>query len=222
MHEHTMADDGLRAYRARRKAGKSPEPQGRRRSSGRRPVFVVQEHQASTHHFDFRLEADGVLKSWAVPKGPSTDPRDKRLAIPVEDHPLDYAEFEGVIPKDEYGGGSVIVWDRGTYDNITVKDGTPQPVAKALDQGHLMVELHGEKLSGRYALQRISGGDDAKWLLIKMRDEHADARRRPISTQRRSVVSGRTVQQVANDAAPGRNDRSRRDAPDRQRRGGKR
>jgi DNA ligase D-like protein (predicted 3'-phosphoesterase) len=216
-----MADDRLRTYRVRRKSGKSPEPRGIRRSSGRRPVFVVQEHQASTHHFDFRLEADGVLKSWAVPKGPSSDPRDKRLAIPVEDHPLDYADFEGVIPEGEYGGGPVIVWDRGPYDNITVQDGKPQPVAKALDGGHLMVELHGHKLSGRYALQRISAGEDAKWLLIKMRDEHADARRRPISTQRGSVVSGRTVQQVAKEGA-GRDDRSRPEPPDWQRRGGKR
>jgi DNA ligase D-like protein (predicted 3'-phosphoesterase) len=216
-----MADDGLRAYRARRKSGKSPEPKGRRRSSGRQPVFVVQEHQASTHHFDFRLEADGVLKSWAVPKGPSTDPRDKRLAIAVEDHPLDYAEFEAVIPEGEYGGGSVIVWDRGTYDNITVKEGRPQPVAQALDQGHLMVELHGQRLSGGYALQRIGAGDDAKWLLIKLRDEDAHARRRPISTQRRSVVSGRTVQQVGREAAGGA-DRARPGPADRQRRGGKR
>lgn len=214
-----MADDSLRVYRARRKSGRSPEPTGKRRSSGKRPVFVVQEHQASTHHFDFRLEADGVLKSWAVPKGPSTDPRDKRLAIPVEDHPLDYAEFEGVIPKDEYGGGSVIVWDRGSYDNITVKGGKPQPVAKALDEGHLMVELHGQKLSGGYALQRIGGGDDAKWLLIKMRDEHADARRRPTSTQRRSVLSGRSVKQVAKEALAGRGERSKQDTRGRSQRG---
>jgi DNA ligase D-like protein (predicted 3'-phosphoesterase) len=217
-----MAGDSLRAYRARRKSGKSPEPKGGPRPSGERPVFVIQEHQASTHHFDFRLEADGVLKSWAVPKGPSIDPRDKRLAIAVEDHPLDYADFEGVIPEGEYGGGSVIVWDTGLYDNITVKDGRPQPVANALDQGHLMVELHGHKLSGRYALQRISRGDKAKWLLIKMRDERADARRRPISTQRRSVVSVRTVQQVAKEAGKRRAERSRPEPPDRQRRGDKR
>lgn len=201
-----MADDSLRAYRARRKSGRSPEPTGKRRSSGKRPVFVVQEHQASTHHFDFRLEADGVLKSWAVPKGPSTDPRDKRLALQVEDHPLDYADFEGVIPEDEYGGGAVIVWDRGTYDNITIKEGQPQPVAKALEQGHLMVELHGRKLAGGYALQRIRGGDDAKWLLIKMRDDTADARRRPTSTQQKSVLSGRTVKQVAKEEAAGDDD----------------
>ncbi len=216
-----MADASLRAYRARRKSGRSAEPRGKRRSSGKRRVFVVQEHQASTHHFDFRLETDGVLKSWAVPKGPSTDAREKRLAISVEDHPLDYADFEGVIPKDEYGGGSVIVWDRGTYDNITVKDGRQQPVAQALDEGHLMVVLHGQKLCGGYALQRISG-DEARWLLIKMRDEHADARRRPTTAQRESVLSGRSVKQVANEASSARDDRSRPDPPDRQRRGGKR
>jgi DNA ligase D-like protein (predicted 3'-phosphoesterase) len=158
---------------------------------------VVQEHQASTHHFDFRIEVDGVLKSWAVPRGPSTDPRDKRLAVAVEDHPLDYAEFEGAIPEDEYGGGAVIVWDRGSYDNLTVKNGKLKPVADAIADGHLIIALHGQKLSGGYALQRIGGGEQTKWLLIKTRDDDADARRRPTSTQPRSVLSGRTVKQVA-------------------------
>ena len=130
-----MADDSLKTYRARRRPGKSPEPLGRRRRASRRPIFVIQEHQASSHHFDFRFEVDGVLKSWAVPKGPSTDPREKRLAVAVEDHPLDYADFEGVIPKGEYGGGAVIVWDPGTYDNVAQKAGRPQPVAEALDEG---------------------------------------------------------------------------------------
>jgi DNA ligase D-like protein (predicted 3'-phosphoesterase) len=216
-----MADDSLSAYRARRQSGRSPEPRGEPRVSIGRPVFVVQEHQASTHHFDFRLEAGGVLKSWAVPKGPSTDPRDKRLAIAVEDHPLDYAEFEGVIPPEEYGGGSVIVWDRGTYDNTTVKNGRPQPVEQALDQGHLMIELHGSKLSGGYALQRIGAGDDVRWLLIKMRDEHADGRRRPTSSQRRSVLSGRRLEQVTQEAPSSRVDRTRPEPPDRHRRGSK-
>jgi DNA ligase D-like protein (predicted 3'-phosphoesterase) len=197
----TMAEDSLRTYRARRKSGKSPEPKGRRRSS-KRPIFVIQEHQASSHHFDFRLEVDGVLKSWAVPKGPSTDPREKRLAMAVEDHPLDYADFEGVIPKDEYGGGAVIVWDRGTYDNITEKDGKLQRVTDALARGHLMIHLHGQKLAGGYALQRIGGGEQAKWLLIKMRDENADARRKPTSSERKSVLSGRTVKEVAKAAHP--------------------
>jgi DNA ligase D-like protein (predicted 3'-phosphoesterase) len=192
-----MAEDSLRTYRARRKSGKSGEPEGRRRRSRKRPIFVIQEHAASTHHFDFRLEVHGVLRSWAVPKGPSTDPREKRLAVAVEDHPLDYAEFEGVIPKDEYGGGAVIVWDRGTYDNITQTAGRLQPVADALDAGHLMIDLHGRKLAGGYALQRIGGGEQPKWLLIKMKDEEADARRRPTASERRSVLSGRSVKQVA-------------------------
>jgi DNA ligase D-like protein (predicted 3'-phosphoesterase) len=149
------------------------------------------------HHFDFRIEVDGVLKSWAVPKGPSTDPRAKRLAVAVEDHPLDYAEFEGAIPEEEYGGGAVIVWDRGTYDNLTERDGKLEPVADALAHGHLIIALYGQKLRGGYALQRISGGEKAKWLLVKTRDDEADARRRPTATQPRSVLSGRTVKQVA-------------------------
>jgi DNA ligase D-like protein (predicted 3'-phosphoesterase) len=172
-------DDRLEAYRARRRSGRSPEPEGRRRAARKPSIFVVQEHQASTHHFDFRIEVDGVLKSWAVPKGPSTDPRQKRLALAVEDHPLDYAAFEGTIPEEEYGGGAVIVWDRGTYDNLTEKDGRLQPVADALEDGHLIIALHGQKLSGGYALQRIGGGAPAKWLLVKTRDDGADARRRP-------------------------------------------
>jgi DNA ligase D-like protein (predicted 3'-phosphoesterase) len=180
-------------YHARRDFSRTPEPAGKRKPSGGNPGFVIQEHKASTHHFDFRLEVDGVLRSWAVPKGPSTDPREKRLAVPVEDHPLDYADFEGVIPQDEYGGGAVIVWDRGTYDNITEKDGKLQPVGEALDRGRLLVRLHGEKLEGGYALHRTSKGKDERWLLIKMRDDRADARRRPTSTQPESVVSGRTI-----------------------------
>jgi DNA ligase D-like protein (predicted 3'-phosphoesterase) len=196
--------DYLEAYRARRRSGRSPEPAGRRPASRQPPIFVVQEHQASTHHFDFRIEVDGVLKSWAVPKGPSTDPRDKRLEVAVEDHPLDYADLEGAIPEHEYGG-AVIVWDRGTYDNLTEKDGRRRPVADALEHGHLIIAVHGQRLSGGYALQRIGGGAQTGWLLIKARDGAADARRRPTSTRPRSVLSGRTVKQVA-EAAAGEDD----------------
>jgi DNA ligase D-like protein (predicted 3'-phosphoesterase) len=187
--------DPLQNYRKRRSSGNTPEPMGRR-PPGKAPIFVVQEHKATSHHFDFRIEVDGVLKSWAVPKGPSTDPRDKRLAMPTEDHPLDYADFEGVIPEQSYGAGAVIVWDRGRYDNITEKDGKPQPIADALDAGHARITLHGRKLRGGYALQRVARGTDERWLLVKMKDEAANARRRPVSTERRSVLSGRTVDAV--------------------------
>jgi len=188
-----MADRKLEEYRRRRPKGSTPEPEGREGRGGERPRFVVQEHQASTHHFDFRLALDGGLKSWAVPKGPSTNPREKRLAMPVEDHPLDYADFEGVIPEGQYGAGAVIVWDRGSYENLTEQDGRPKPLVRALEDGHLLIRLHGQKLKGGYALQRVATGKDERWLLIKMRDEAADARRRPTSTERRSVLSGRTV-----------------------------
>jgi len=183
-------------YRHKRDFRRTPEPESGG-TPGDRPIFVIQEHDASSHHFDFRIEADGVLKSWAVPKGPSTDPRDKRLAVPTEDHPLAYADFEGVIPEGEYGAGTVLVWDAGPYENITEKDGKIIPVSDALADGHLLIRLHGETISGGYALQRIGEGDDERWLLIKMDDEDADARRNPVSTQPRSVKSGRTIAEVA-------------------------
>jgi len=190
-------------YRRKRDFSRTTEPRGGRRGgkgSGKgagRPIFVIQEHDASTHHFDFRLEVDGVLKSWAVPKGPSTDPREKRLAIPTEDHPMAYADFEGTIPQDEYGGGTVIVWDRGPYDNITEKDDGLVPMAEALAQGHALIRLHGRKLNGGYALQRTGTGTEARWLLVKMRGEGADARRNPVSTEPESVTTGRTIDEVA-------------------------
>jgi DNA ligase D-like protein (predicted 3'-phosphoesterase) len=164
---------------------------------------VIQKHDASTLHYDFRIEVDGVLKSWAVPKGPSTDPREKRLALPTEDHPLDYADFEGVIPEDQYGGGTVLVWDTGPYDNITEKDGKTVPADKALDRGHLLVRLHGKKLQGGYALQRTGTGKKSRWLLVKMKDDDADARRNPVSTEPKSVLSGRTLAQIAREDAEG-------------------
>lgn len=187
-------------YQSRRDFDKTGEPQG---SSGgessKKPRFVIQKHDASTLHYDFRIEADGVLKSWAVPKGPSTDPGEKRLAIPTEDHPLEYADFEGTIPEDEYGGGTVLIWDRGPYENVTGKDGEVQPIKKAIEAGHVLIELDGEKLRGGYALHRTGSGDDARWLLIKTDDEHADARRNPVSTEQKSVKSGRTISQVADE-----------------------
>lgn len=161
----------------------------------------MQKHDATSLHYDFRLEAGGVLKSWSVPKGPSLKPREKRLAMPTEDHPVDYAGFEGVIPEGEYGAGPVIVWDRGTYRNLTERDGHEVPVQEALDQGHVKVWLEGEKLTGGFALTRTGNGRRPTWLLVKIDDGGADARRNPVSTEPRSVVSGRTVEELAEEAA---------------------
>jgi DNA ligase D-like protein (predicted 3'-phosphoesterase) len=200
----------LATYRSRRDFRRSPEPRGDRGdrpgfAKRGNPFFVIQEHRASSHHFDFRLEVDGVLWSWAVPKGPSTDPRDKRLAVAVEDHPLEYADFEGVIPDDSYGAGTVIVWDAGPYQNLRHDGaGDPVPMAKARAQGQIEVWLEGRKLRGGYALVHSrSGGRREHWLLIKMKDTGADARRRPTRTEPRSVLSGRTLDEVADEERHG-------------------
>lgn len=191
-------DDKLSEYRGKRDSGKTPEPQGSARRGGEQPVFVVQRHDASSLHYDFRLEVDDVLVSWAVPKGPSLDPRDKRLATRTEDHPLEYADFEGTIPREEYGGGTVVVWDTGTYRNLTERDGEEVPAAEALESGHLKVWLEGEKLTGGFALTHTRmRGDDRNWLLVKVDDDAADRRRKPTSTQPESVLSGRTNDELA-------------------------
>lgn len=195
-----MAQDRLEEYRDRR-SSTSPEPAGSSGPTGscRPPVFVVQRHDASSLHFDLRLEIEGVLVSWAVPKGPSFDPSDKRLARRTEDHPLDYADFEGRIDEG-YGAGTVVVWDTGTYENLTEEDGRARDAQDALDAGHLKVRLHGEKLSGAFALTHTRmGGDGAAWMLVKVDDEAADRRRRPTSTQNESVLSGRTNEDLEAD-----------------------
>jgi DNA ligase D-like protein (predicted 3'-phosphoesterase) len=189
----------LAGYPEKRDFSRSTEPQGGTGKGSDAPCFVIQKHEASSLHYDVRLELDGVLKSWAVPKGPSTDPSEKRLAIATEDHPLDYAGFEGVIPEGEYGAGTVLIWDRGPYENITEKEDGLQPMADALEAGHVLVRLHGEKIRGGYALQRIDEDTD-QWLLVKMDDEDADARRNPVSTEPRSVQSGRDMDDIARDA----------------------
>jgi DNA ligase D-like protein (predicted 3'-phosphoesterase) len=187
----------LAEYRRKRDPKKTPEPAGRSRRRRRGDLrFVIQQHDATSMHWDFRLEAAGVLKSWAVPKGPSTDPKEKRLAMPTEDHPLGYADFEGVIPEGQYGAGPVIVWDTGTYRNLTEKDGNEVPVEDAVDAGHVKVFLEGEKLRGGYALTRIGRGKKPRWILVKLRDDQADARRNPVRTQPQSVISGKTIEDM--------------------------
>jgi DNA ligase D-like protein (predicted 3'-phosphoesterase) len=185
-------NDKQTAYRNKHASGKA----GGQKSGGRR--FVIQKHDASRLHYDFRLEIDGELISWAVPKGLSTDPRERRLAIQTDPHPLDYIDFEGVIPEGEYGAGTVMVWDTGTYRNLRANKGrTSQSMESALDDGLIEVWLEGQKLSGGYALKRTEGGKKPRWLVIKMDDEQADARRNPASTQPDSVKSGHSLDEIA-------------------------
>ena len=186
--------DRLQRYRSKR-TGKSGEPAGKaaRAAKERGNRFVIQKHDASHLHYDFRLEVDGTLRSWAVPKGPSTDPREKRLAVEVEDHPLDYIDFEGTIGEGNYGAGTVIVWDRGTYTNLDES----RDMAASIEAGHVKFRLEGEKLRGGWTLQRTHGVEKPQWLLIKRRDADADARRNPESTQPESVQSGRTIEEIA-------------------------
>lgn len=190
--------DALERYRSKRDFRKTSEPSdGDGGGGGRR--FVIQKHDASSLHYDVRIEADGVLKSWAVPKGPSTDPREKRLAVRTEDHPVAYADFEGVIPEGEYGAGTVLVWDAGTYENLRRDDDDNEiSIADSIRQGQVEVRLNGEKLEGGYALVHTkTGGDEKNWLLVKMDDDGADARRNPVSTEPDSILSGRSLEQVA-------------------------
>ena len=194
-----MKKQTLKEYHEKRDFQKTPEPRGRAGRKTGQPLFVLQKHAARTLHYDFRLEVDGVLKSWAVPKGPSTDPKVKRLAVPTEDHPLEYAQFEGTIPAEEYGGGTVLIWDTGTYRNLKEEDPDHEPMSmtEALASGHLTIWLEGHKLKGGYAMIRTGRGD---WLLIKMKDEYADAQRDLVSSQPESAVSGRTIEEIAGES----------------------
>lgn len=193
----------MKAYTEKRDFTKTPEPKGgKKKRTSKNPVFVIQKHDATNLHYDFRLEIDGTLKSWAVPKGPSTNPSDKRMAIPTEDHPLEYANFEGNIPEDQYGGGTVMIWDRGKFKNLKKNDaGERISLKESYDLGTIEVWLNGEKIKGGYALIKMKSGKmKGNWLLIKMDDSEADARRNPTNTQNKSVVSGRTMKEISTES----------------------
>jgi bifunctional non-homologous end joining protein LigD len=184
--------DLLQKYKNMRDFGDTPEPAGGKPKRGKLPIFVIQKHAASHLHYDFRLEMEGVLKSWAVPKGPSYDPGTKRLAMMTEDHPYDYAGFEGVIPEGNYGAGNVIIWDNGTWEFVGPGD---DPV-RALKSGDLKFRMNGKKMFGEWALFRIKGRSPKgnEWLLVKHRDEYANDDITAVAPQ--SVVSKRTIEDV--------------------------
>lgn len=187
-------------YQEKRDFSKTKEPKGNNaKGNPDNPRFVIQKHDATNLHYDFRLEIDNTLKSWSVPKGPSTDPSVKRMAIPTEDHPLEYGSFEGAIPKGQYGGGTVMIWDRGTFKNLKKdKDDKPISLSESYKMGTLEFWLKGEKLKGGYAMIKMKSGNmKGNWLLIKMNDDEADARRNPVSTQTKSVVTGRSLKEIA-------------------------
>ncbi len=165
----------LKHYHSKRNFNQTSEPEGKRTdTTSNHLVFVVQRHYASHLHYDFRLEADGVLKSWAIPKGPSLDPADKRLAIKVEDHPYAYKDFEGTIPKGNYGAGTVEIWDQGTYQPIKGQDSSDEKeVLRQLKSGLLNFALHGKKLKGEFALVKMKNAKENAWLLIKHDDHFA-------------------------------------------------
>ncbi len=187
-----MAKTDLAAYRAKRKFNDTSEPRGRKHPSSTLPIFVIHKHNARSLHYDFRLEDEGVLKSWAIPKGPSTDPAVKHLAVQTEDHPFDYKDFEGVIPPGNYGAGQVIIWDRGTYQNLK----EPLSLSECIKKGEIVVALNGKKLKGKYALVRthLRGGDS--WLFFKMKDEYANSQRVITTDQPNSVVSGKSIESI--------------------------
>ncbi|AZA80888.1 3'-phosphoesterase [Chryseobacterium lactis] len=167
----------LKDYQEKRKFDETTEPKGKAKKSKNKLIFVIQRHAASRLHYDFRLEMEGVLKSWAVPKGPSLDPQDKRLAMMVEDHPYDYKDFEGNIPEGNYGAGQVEVWDSGTYEPLdeNSKLSDEKELLKELHAGSLKFVLHGKKLKGEFALVKMKNGENNAWLLIKHKDDFAES-----------------------------------------------
>ena len=187
---------GLSKYKQKRNFKVSPEPVGGNPDSDKLR-FVIQKHDASRLHYDFRLEMEGVLKSWAIPKGPSTDPDVKRLAMMVEDHPYDYRNFEGIIPGG-YGAGTVIVWDEGFYEPVKPvaddKKKQEKELLKYLEAGKVHINLHGKKLKGEFALIRVKGRGDNGWLFFKIKDKHAS--KDDITKKDKSVLSKKSIEQI--------------------------
>ena len=194
----------LKAYKQKRSFNKTPEPEGKeKKSTGKELLFVVQKHAASHLHYDFRLELKGSLKSWAVPKGPSLNPQDKRLAMLVEDHPFDYKDFEGVIPKGNYGAGQVIIWDHGTYEpaeQASTRAEKEKILLKEFHSGSMRIIMHGKKLKGEFALVKSSNREENAWLLIKKTDNHSSET--DITKKDKSVVSGKRLADLAREKSP--------------------
>jgi DNA ligase D-like protein (predicted 3'-phosphoesterase) len=189
----------LKKYNKKRDFRKTGEPKAKakkERHSGL--IYIIQKHKATNLHYDLRLELNGVLKSWAIPKGPTTNPSQRKLAVPTEDHPIEYADFEGIIPEGEYGAGTVIVWDKGTYRNLK----NNVSLEEAYNEGKLEIFIDGKKLKGAYVLLRTGKkqDNDKRWLLIKMKDKYADARINHTETEPESVISGKKIEDIKKDS----------------------
>ena len=196
----------LQTYRAKRNFAVTPEPRGGKAAKTGNQ-FVIQKHAARRLHYDLRLELDGVMKSWAVPKGPSLAPGVRRLAMEVEDHPIAYNTFEGTIPRGQYGGGTVMLWDRGTYE--ATDGGGVESLRAGYAKGRLDVTLHGERLRGAFTMVRTRGGGErAQWLLMKRTDAHASAKRDIVEEVTTSVASGKTMDELAAGGKVWRSNRS--------------
>ncbi|MDQ3194023.1 MAG: 3'-phosphoesterase [Bacteroidota bacterium] len=187
----------LETYKKKRDFKQTAEPKGDKKSIDKNLIFVVQKHSATRLHYDFRLELNGVLISWAVPKGPSLNPANKRLAVHVEDHPFDYKDFEGIIPEGNYGAGQVIVWDKGIYmpvEGTTCKKENEKLLSKAFRKGDVKIILLGKKLKGEFALIKMKSEDEKAWLLIKKKDEYAT--KVDILKNDKSVISANTIEKL--------------------------
>ena len=194
------SEEPLREYKKKRDFSATPEPSGVISEDNPEPIFVIQKHDARNLHYDLRLESEGVLKSWAVPKGPSMDPKVKRLAVPTEDHPMAYADFEGVIPEGHYGAGTVLVWDSGTFQNTKGEDAS---FAENLKEGHATIQMSGSKLVGKFALIRTKrGGKRPQWLFFKMKDEYAMPESDITVESPNSSKTGRSLSEVSEQEEP--------------------